>query len=63
MFVAVEGLDCVREGFVGHFVLVILCRLETDIRAARMEQSGCWVAKDAAVCAASSLSSTVRTPG
>ena len=28
---------------------VILCKLETEIRAARMEQSGCCVAKDAAV--------------
>jgi len=42
---------------------VILWRLDTEIRAARMEQSGCWVAKDAAVCAASSSSSTVVTPG
>lgn len=42
---------------------VILCKLETEMRAARMEQSGCWVAKDAAVWAASSSSSTVVTPG
>ena len=42
---------------------VILCKFETEMRAARMEQSGCCVAKEAAVCAASSSSSTVVTPG
>ena len=42
---------------------VILWRFDTEMRAARIEQSGCWVANDAAVCAASSSSSTVVTPG
>ena len=37
--------------------------IETDISAARMEQSGCWVDKDAAVWVASSSNSTVRMPG
>lgn len=42
---------------------VCLCRLDTDIRAARIEKSGCFVAQEAAVWAASSSSSMVVTPG
>ncbi len=44
-------------------LVVILCKLETEMRAARMEKSGWCMAKDAAVSAASSSSSTVVTPG
>ena len=42
---------------------VSLWRLDTEIRAARIEKSGCVVEKEAAVSAASSSSSTVVTPG
>ena len=43
--------------------MVCLCKLDTLIRAARIEKSGCCVARDAAVSAARLSSSTVVTPG
>ena len=46
-----------------NILWVLLCRLDTAMRAARMENSGCCVAMYAAVCAASSSSSDVVTPG